>query len=73
MVVNTGDNRWATSNFIVAPTIAEGAGYTTIAAALTAASSGNTIFIKPGTYTENLTLKAGVKSKSFRHLRIWLP
>lgn len=65
MVVNTGDNRWATSNFIVAPTIAEGAGYTTIAAALTAASSGNTIFIKPGTYTENLTLKAGVNLCAF--------
>lgn len=34
--------------------------FTTIATALTAASSGTTIFIKPGTYTENLTLKAGV-------------
>ncbi len=33
---------------------------TTIAAALTAASSGDTIFIRPGTYTENITLKAGV-------------
>lgn len=65
MVVNTGDNRWATSNFIVAPTLAEGASYTTIAAALTAASSGNTIFIKPGTYTENLTLKAGVNLTAF--------
>lgn len=65
MTVNTGDNRWATSNFIVAPTIAQGAGYTTIAAALTAASSGNTIFIKPGTYTENLTLKAGVNLTAY--------
>lgn len=65
MVVNTGDNRWATSNFIVAPTLAEGASYTTIAAALTAASSGNTIFIKPGTYTENLTLKAGVNLTAY--------
>lgn len=60
MTVNVSTNRWATSNFIVAPTVAEGAGYTTIQAAITAASSGNTIFIKPGTYTENLTLKAGV-------------
>lgn len=65
MVVNTADNRWATSNFIVAPTIAEGASYTTIASALSAASSGNTIFIKPGTYTEDLTLKAGVNLVAF--------
>ena len=34
--------------------------FTTIASALSAASSGQTIFIRPGTYTENLTLKAGV-------------
>ncbi len=65
MVVNTSDNRWATSNFIVAPTLAEGGSYTTIAAALTAASSGNTIFIKPGSYTENLTLKSGVNLVAF--------
>jgi len=37
----------------------------TIAAALTAASSGDTIFIRPGTYTENLTLKAGVHLTAF--------
>lgn len=36
------------------------ADFTTIAAALTAASSGQTIFIRPGTYTENLSLKSGV-------------
>ncbi len=34
--------------------------HTTIAAAITAASSGDTIFVRDGTYTENLTLKAGV-------------
>jgi len=34
--------------------------FTTIQAAITAASSGMTIFVRPGTYTENLTLKAGV-------------
>ena len=49
----------AMANFIVDPngTRAE---YTTITAALAAASAGDTIGIKPGTYTENLTLKAGV-------------
>lgn len=39
--------------------------FTTIASALTAATSGKTIFILPGTYTENLTLKAGVSLVSW--------
>jgi hypothetical protein len=39
--------------------------HTTIAAALTAASSGDTIFIRPGTYTQDLTLKAGVNLSAF--------
>jgi len=34
--------------------------YKTIMAAITAASSGTTVYIWPGTYTEDLTLKAGV-------------
>lgn len=39
--------------------------FSTIASALTAASAGQTIFIRPGTYTENLTLKAGVNLAAF--------
>lgn len=39
--------------------------FTTIQAAITAATLGKTIFIKPATYTENLTLKAGVNLVSF--------
>ncbi len=39
--------------------------HTTIQGAITAASSGETIFIRPGTYTENLTLKAGVNLTAF--------
>lgn len=39
--------------------------FTTIGAALTAAVSGDTIFIRPGTYTENPTLKAGVNLTAF--------
>lgn len=39
--------------------------FTTIQAAVTAASSGQTIFIRPGTYTENITLKAGVNLTAF--------
>ena len=53
----TSDNTYATANIIVAPTLAEGANYTTIAEALTAASSGDTIFVKPGTYTEDITTR----------------
>lgn len=39
--------------------------FTTIGSALTAASSGQTIFIRPGTYTENPTLVAGVNLTAF--------
>lgn len=39
--------------------------HTTIASALTSASSGDTIMIVDGTYTENLTLKAGVNISSY--------
>lgn len=39
--------------------------FTTLAAALTAAVSGQTIFIRPGTYTENPTLKSGVNLCAF--------
>lgn len=52
-------NNYGSEKFIVSASAAEGT-HTTIAAALTAATSGDTIFIRPGTYTENLTLKAGV-------------
>lgn len=39
--------------------------FSTIQAAINAASSGQTIFIRPGTYTENLTLKVGVTLCAF--------
>lgn len=54
-------NQFGTAKFIVDTNgLSSGATHSTIAAALTSASSGDTIFIKPGIYTENLTLKAGV-------------
>jgi hypothetical protein len=63
MAYTTGDNNYGTARFIVG---ASGtANYTTIASALTAAVSGDTIFILPGTYTENLTLKAGVNLTAY--------
>ena len=52
------------AKWIVDPSANRGT-HTTIAGAIAAASSGETIFIRPGTYTENLTLKAGVDLVSF--------
>ena len=52
-------NNYGCAKFIVDASAANGT-HTTISSALTSASSGETIFIRPGTYTENPTLKAGV-------------
>jgi len=57
-------NNYGTAKFIVDASAANGT-HTTIASAITAASSGDTIFIRPGTYTENLTLKAGVNLTAY--------
>lgn len=57
-------NNYGPAKFIVDASAANGT-HTTIAAALTDASSGDTIFVRQGTYTENLTLKAGVDIVSF--------
>lgn len=57
-------NNYGPAKFIVDASAANGT-HTTIASALTSASSGDTIFIRPGTYTENLTLKAGVNLTAF--------
>jgi hypothetical protein len=59
-----GYRGYATANGHIVAT--DGTGdFTTIGAALTAASSGQTIFIRPGTYTENPTLKSGVNLCAF--------
>jgi hypothetical protein len=63
-VIQTGDDLFGTAVWIVDPVSGSGT-HTTIASALTSASSGQTIFIRPGTYTENLTLKAGVNLTAF--------
>lgn len=59
-----GTNTFTTAKWIVSPTASDGT-HTTIASALAAASSGDTIFIRAGTYTENVTLKAGVNLCAF--------
>lgn len=64
MTIQTGDNKFGVSEWIVDPTAGLGT-HTTIAAAIADASSGEYVFIRPGTYTEDLTLKAGVNLLSF--------
>jgi hypothetical protein len=60
MPLKTADNNFGTAKWIVSSAYSDGCTHTTIASALTSAASGDTIFIRPGTYTENLTLVAGV-------------
>lgn len=64
--ISLEDRAWLTQ-FVVDPSAVVGlrATFTTIQAAITASVSGQTIFIRPGTYTENLTLKAGVNLTAF--------
>lgn len=57
-------NTFTTAKWIVSSTSSDGT-HTTIQAAINSAASGDTIFIRPGTYTENLTLKAGVNLTAF--------
>lgn len=53
------------AKWIVNSTSNAGGNATTIQQAINQAISGETIFIMPGTYTENLTLKAGVNLAAF--------
>lgn len=59
-----GYRDYSTAKSLIVDTTGHG-DFTTIASAITAASSGQTIFIRPGTYTENPTLKAGVNLAAF--------
>lgn len=55
----SGVTGYSPATYVVSPNVGEG-DFTTIAAALTASVSGDTIYIKEGTYAETLTGKAGV-------------
>ncbi len=57
--IANNDNLYGVSKWIVNPTAGKGT-HTTIQAAITSASAGDSIFIFPATYTENITLKNGV-------------
>lgn len=64
--LNIEDRTWTTS-LVVDPSATVGlrGTFQTITAALAAASSGQTIFIRPGTYTENITMVAGVNLQGY--------
>lgn len=64
MAQQVSTNTFGVAKWIVDATASNGT-HTTIATALTSASSGDTIFIRPGTYTEDLTLKVGVNLAAF--------
>ena len=64
MVQILPSNTFCEAKWVVSANAFDGT-HTTIAAALTSASSGDTIAIRPGTYTENPTLKAGVNLTAF--------
>lgn len=53
--INTADNLFGVAKWIVDPVAGSGT-HTTISGAITDASAGDTIFIRPGTYTENITV-----------------
>ncbi len=57
MAYTTADNNYSTARFIVGSS--GQANYLTIATAITAAPANATIFLLPGTYTENITLDSG--------------
>jgi len=56
------EDRTRISAFVVDPSSTAGlrGTYTTIQSAITAVSAGQTIYVRPGIYTENLTMKAGI-------------
>jgi len=57
-------NNYGPSKFIVDASAANGT-HTTLPSALASASSGDTISIRPGTYTGNFSLKGGVNITAF--------
>jgi len=64
MPVNNSTFLYGVAKWIVDPVLGRGT-QTTIAAAISASSAGDTIFIRPGIYTENFTLKSGVSLTAF--------
>lgn len=60
----TNDNKFGCAKWIV-DTLAASGTHTTITSAIASASAGDTIFIKPGIYTENFTVTPGIDLASY--------
>lgn len=60
----TSDNNFGVAKWIVDSTPGQGT-HLTLTDALADASSGDTIFVRPGTYTEDINMKAGVNISAF--------
>lgn len=60
MVRNTADNTYGPPTYIVSPDISKGT-HTTIQSAIDDAVAGDYIFVKAGTYVENITLEKGIR------------
>jgi hypothetical protein len=60
--INSADNRFGPSSFVVGTVLGNGCNYTSIQSAINDAfaAGGSSVLIRAGTYTENLTLAAGV-------------
>jgi hypothetical protein len=65
MVQQLNTNTFCEAKWVVSATASDGT-HTTVQAAINSSSSGDNIFIREGTYTENLTLKAGVNLTAYR-------
>lgn len=59
MAQQVSTNTFTVAKWVVSADPTQGT-HTTIQAAINAASSGDNIFVRGGTYTENITLKAGI-------------
>lgn len=64
MTQQLSTNTFGCAKWIVSADPTQGT-HTTISSAIASASSGDTIFIRPGTYTEDPTLKAGVNLTAY--------
>lgn len=64
MVQSISTGTFCEAKWVVSATAGQGT-HTTIASAIAAASAGDTIFIRPGTYTENPTLSTAINLAAY--------